>query len=213
MKQILISLLFLLILPTLSLACLTLPRTINLENSPFFFDSFKIAGYGFSFMSADGEQRATLSCDNRDGVNTWQISMTAGQDPGEEAMKDFLIPNNFALVDTDEVPQKTRIEGFINGPSGAVASIRSFESDKYFILTCVRDPSRSTASMVVELRNRSGTLGRMEAVVRTNVRGLSAGGADETIDFASGNMANLNIGGCGVQGSDFNRGTTPGVNQ
>lgn len=216
MRQILITSIFIVIFPSFSFGCLTLARTINLQNSPFFFDSFGIAGHSFSFTSADGEQKIQFGCENDSGNNKWKYSMSAGNDPGEDEVRNADLPEGAALNDTDEVPLSTRIGPFSNGAQGATFQVTSKKTDKYLAVTCVDEPNRmGHKRIVVELKDGSGTLGRMEAVMQKGLRGFGNRGESETIDFSSGNMANLNIGGCGVNSNDFSNGgsQTPGVNQ
>ncbi len=203
-----------------SLACISLPRTVALQNSPFFFDQFNISGYDFQVNSALGQQTARFTCKQENGRHQWYLSASDdGATAEPDAIEEFAVPmvnsagTTFMLNDPDEVPQVTLVGPFVSGADEATLDFRSATSGNYMTLRCENNPS-GTSQMVMEMKDAAGNV---IATVGAAHNGLTRSvslqrEADATVDMANLSPQSVSIPGCGgVEANTGHRPATPEV--
>jgi hypothetical protein len=190
-------------------ACIGLARTVALDNSPYFFDQFHIAGWSFRMPMALGQQDVTFTCERVGDQIQWNYQATNdGATDVDDSVARTALPNGSQLYDNAEVPRVTIIGPSANGPNGATMDFRSSNSGNYFTLTCNRldrqvgedgRQSPPMAQMTVDFKNAQGeVIAQVGATQRTDVRSLGGGSdPDARVDMAQLTPGQVNFPGCG----------------
>ncbi len=202
------------LMSSLAFPCISLPRTVALENSPYFFKSFKIHGYFFEFQMSEGQQNVRFSCEkNEAGVHQWfveaddDLSTTAPDSfpkthmPETTSGADGQLSLNM-VTDSSEVPVVTSIGPFVSKTDAATVNFNHPTSPIKMSLRCLENSKDSlgvgSKVMVVEFKDQSGNIiASVGAQQATGVRGITPSAADAVIDMANLSPSHLNIPGCG----------------
>ncbi len=197
-----------------ALACISFPRTVQLQNSPYFFDRFSIHGNFLEFQMSGGQQNVRLMCNKNDsGINQWFVEAdddlsTPQPDAFPQTQMDQTttgadgqILTNY-ITDSSEVPVITRIGPFVSGADAATLNFNNPNSPNTMSLRCIHNSANSmgvgSRVMIVEFKDPQGNIiATVGAEQATGVRGISPNGADAVIDMAHLTPSQINIPGCG----------------
>lgn len=195
---------------TSSWACLTLPRTVALQNSPFFFDYFKISGYSFTIPFSGGNQEVRFTCDaNEAGISQLFIDATDDQSTAEadsmpRTALDSVVTEDGVekfnvITDTAEVPQRTEMSAIQNEQGYSSIDITSTDSQNKLRVTC-RNNNGIQQFEAAFLDNTGQPVFTVAAAHNGATRGLNVGpqsAPDATVDMNNLSSGEAQFAGCG----------------
>lgn len=178
-------------------ACLEIPKTINLLNSPFPFNSFSLTSESFEYVTPDGMVN-TLRCQQQAGAYSWGIATNMNGTVTEYGYSDIRSAGPI-MADSNE---KTNPTPLVFGDSAAGATALFSKQTGQYALQLNCNVVGNIMTMTVGIRDNSG---RAIATVRAaKMVGTRSIGIDQpqantpVVDFSSAQQQTVNFAGCGV---------------
>ncbi len=189
-----------------SFACLSLPRNIQFQNSPYFFDHINLSGFAIEIPFSNGNQDVRLRCRKEEnGTHQWYLrasdDLSTPQADGVEEMplsQRGSDGNDQYFMDTSEIPAGTQIGPFISGQDEATLEIRNPNSPFYIQISCSVDKKGVSQVMANFKNSENETIASVGAAQSTLYRSISSGRSpDATVDFSNLTAQSVVFPGCG----------------
>ncbi len=178
-------------------ACLEIPKTINLQNSPFPFSSFSLTSDSFEYVTPDGMVN-TLRCQQQTGAYSWGIATSMNGTVTEYGYSDIRSAGTI-MADSNEKTNPTPLV-ISDSAAGATALFSKQTGQSAIQLAC--NVVGNIMTMSVGIRDNSG---RAIATVRAaKMVGTRSIGFDQpqsntpVVDFSSTQQQTVDFAGCGV---------------
>jgi hypothetical protein len=178
-------------------ACLELPKTINLRNSPFPFSSFSVTSGSFEYVTPDGMVN-TLRCQQQGAGYAWGIATTMNGAVTEYGYSDIRSAGAI-MADSNEKTNPTPL-AFSDSAAGATAQFTKQTGQSAIELNC--NVVGNIMTMNVGIRDNNG---RPIATIRAaKMVGTRSIGFDQpqssspVVDFSSSQRQAVDFAGCGA---------------
>lgn len=176
-------------------ACLEIPKTIILQNSPFPFNSFNIMSDSFEYTTPDGMVN-TLRCQQNAGTYSWGISTALNGVVTNYGYQDIQSAGTI-VADSNETANPTPIQ-FSNSSAGAAAVFTKQQGQSTLQLNC--SVFANMMIMHVTVRDNNGrVISNVRAAKTMGTRSIAGDQAGSgTVDFASSPQPPLDFAACGA---------------